>query len=77
MREGNQHQAEKIFHQSCMLIKVREGKQSLRFLYRGLRNVRPLLELRNQQGQGKGSRRKQKPVPAPVSSKRGEKLAIQ
>ena len=56
---------------------MKEKKQSLRFFYWALRNARPLLELKNQQRQSKGSRRKQKPVPAPVSSKRGEKLAIQ
>jgi len=75
MKGGNQQKAEGILRRCRMFIKVK-GKKTSIFLYQAIQNVKPLVELKNQQ-KSKGSRRKQKSTPAPISQKRGIKLAIQ
>jgi hypothetical protein len=75
MKGGNQQKAEKILRRCRMFIKIK-GKKTSKFLYQAIQNVKPLVELKNQQ-KSKGSRRKQKSTPAPISQKRGIKLAKQ
>jgi len=75
MKGGNQQKAEGILRRCRMFIKIK-GKKTSKFLYQAIQNVKPLAELRTRQT-SKGSRRKQKSTPAPISQKRGIKLAIQ
>jgi len=75
MKGGKQQKAEGILRRCRMFIKIK-GKKKSKFLYQAVQNVKPLVELKNQQ-KSKGSRRKQKSTPAPISPKRGIKLAIQ
>lgn len=72
---GKQQKAEGILRRCRMFIKMK-GKKKSKFPYQAVQNVKPLVELKNQQ-RSKGSRRKQKSTPAPISPKRGIKLAIQ
>lgn len=72
---GKQQKAEGILRRCRMFIKIK-GKKTSKFFYQAVQNVKPLVELKNQQ-KSKGSRRKQKSTPAPISPKRGIKLAIQ
>ncbi len=72
MKGGKKGIAEQIFSQACMYIKLNEYKDR-NFIYKAIRNVKPLIELQNQQ---KGFRNKLiKPIP--IKSTRGYKLAIQ
>ena len=75
MKGGKQQKAEGILRRCRMFIKIK-GKKTSKFFYQAIQNVKPLVELKNQQ-KSKGSRRKQKSTPAPISQKRGIKLAIQ
>ena len=75
MKGGNQQKAEGILRRCRMFIKIK-GKKTSKFSYQAIQNVKPLVELKNQQ-KSKGSRRKQKSTPAPISQKRGIKLAVQ
>merc|ERR1712048_195230 len=75
MKGGNQHKAEKILQKCCMYIKMKQDKPSLPFIFQAVHNVKPLIELKNQQSSQSSKRSKPKPVPIP--SKRGERLAIQ
>jgi hypothetical protein len=75
MRGGKQQKAEGILRRCRMFIKIK-GKKTSKSSYQAVQNVKPLVELKNQQ-KSKGSRRKQKSTPAPISPKRGVKLAIQ
>ena len=72
MKGGNKSIAEQIFTESCMLIKMNAQKDR-NFIYKAIRNIKPLIELQNQQ---KGFRNKLiKPIP--IKSNRSYKLAIQ
>ncbi len=75
MKGGKQQKAENILRCCRMFTKIKIKKTS-KFLYQAIQNVKPLVELKNQQ-KNKGSRRKQKSTPASISSKRSIKLAIQ
>ena len=73
MKGGNQQKAEKILSQVAMYVKRKQGKKSLLFIDKAVRNVRPLTELT----QSTGSRSRRKPKAVPVFPNRGEKMAIQ
>lgn len=85
MKSGNQNVAENVLAKASALIKIKLGATAqsntkrndfIPFLYEAIRNVKPLVELNTQSG-GSGRSRRQKPKAIPMSSRRGEKLAIQ
>lgn len=77
MKRGEKNVSEKILGTCCMLIKMRNHRNSgigsgSNFVMKAIRNVKPLVELKNQQ---KGFRKKlMKPIA--INSNRGYKLAI-
>ncbi len=58
-----------------LFIKTVKKSLSLKFIYQAVRNIKPLIELKNEPGLAKGSRRR-KPKVVPLPSHRGTKLAI-
>lgn len=75
MKNGNQQIGENILNKSSMFIKLNLGKRRrfTPFLYEAICNVKPLIELNAQQN----ARSRRKPKAIPISSQRGEKLAIE
>jgi hypothetical protein len=89
MKSGNLHVAEKVLSKASMFIKMNSNanikanqKKSNRrnqfghLVREAILQVKPLVELNTQSGASARSRRK-KPKAIPMSSRRGEKLAIQ
>ena len=80
MKNGNQETAEKILQNVFLLLKHRKKQtkylQKL-FFFKAIQNVKPLMELKNQQSFKSASRRASKLKAVPISSKRAQKLAIQ
>ncbi len=80
MKSGNRHVAEKVLSKASMFIKMnpsrRRGNQFGHLVREAILQVKPLVEL-NVQGTASARSRRKKPKAIPMSSRRGEKLAIQ
>ena len=77
MKSGNPNLAENVLAKASMFIKMKLAKKRNQFgqlVREAISNAKPLVELN--QGASARSRRK-KPKAIPMSSRRGEKLAIQ
>ena len=87
MKSGNQNVAENVLAKACMFLKMKfqveqvAGKKRMKFAHlvrEALRNVKPLVELNTNSGSSASSRsRRKKPKAIPMSSRRGEKLAVE
>jgi small subunit ribosomal protein S7 len=72
-KKGKQNLAEKIVQQCCTFIKTIDKCPGAGLIYQAIRNVKPLIEIKNQQSQG---RRNKKQKPIPILPHRSNQLAI-
>ncbi len=71
MKEGKKSIAEKIFYDSCNLVKEKEKTEPLEIFKKALKNVKPLIEVKARRVGGSNYQ-----VPVEVPTQRGYSLAM-